>query len=353
MSSTTASRQRGHSPPAAGRPIRATTSHGLLTWRGLAAPAVAYTTLGLYLTSQVSPLGSAPIVDELARVDRTTGNVVAQRRMAGSFDSAMAASGSLWVTTNSLTREVVWRLDPRTLAVRGHWQVAASKGFVGYVGGSMAVAGGALWVAGGNRLLRLSLPGGQVVVSIPLPGAASSDVASNATGSVLIVGEATSSGVGTIERRDPVTGALMATTPSIIGVTAPRVSEILGGQVWVSESTGMMGYVQRYDVTPLAPAGAACRDGRSTSSCLEGTNGIRARVADGLVWISQPAGGPTREVCLDPTNGSVLASLPLTGNDAALLAIGTHHLYVLNPLAPTVTGQTLTQVPIPLACVAS
>ncbi len=357
-SSSTAS-GRGHSPGAGGQPIRAKSSHGLLTWRGLAAPAVADTTLGLYLTSQVSPLGSAPIIDELARVDRATGDVVAQRRLSGSFDSAIAASGSLWVTTTSrspvgpgLTSEVVWRLDPRTLAVRSRRQVTASKGLAGYVGGSMAVAGGGLWVTGGNRLLRLSLHAGQVVASVPLLGAASSDVASNATGTVLIVGEAASSGVGSIERRDPVTGALIATAPRVIGVVAPRVGGVIDGLVWVSEATGMMGYVQRYDLTPLAPAGRACSEGKNTGSCVGGTNGIRASVADGLVWIAQAAGGPTRQVCLDPTSGRVLSSLPLAGNDA-LVAIGIHHLYVLEPTAPTVAGQSVTQVPIPHACAAS
>lgn len=329
-----------------------TSSHGLLTWRGLAAPAVADTTLGLYLTSQVSPLGNALIVIELARVDRTTGHVVAQRRLSGSFDSAIAASGSLWVTTTSLTSERVWRLDPHTLAVRSRRQVTASKGFAGYVGGSMAVAGGGLWVTGGNRLLRLSLPAGQVVASFPLPGAASSDVASNAMGSVLIVGEAASSGVGSIERRDPVTGALIATAPRVGGVAAPRVGGVIDGHVWVSEATGMMGYVQRYDLTPLAPAGRACSEGKNTGSCLGGTNGIRGSVADGLVWIAQAAGGPSRQACLDPTSGRVLSSLPLAGNDA-LVAIGIHHLYVLEPTAPTVTGQSVTQVPIPHACTAS
>ncbi|MHB1534149.1 MAG: NHL repeat-containing protein [Acidimicrobiales bacterium] len=337
---------------AKGQPIRATSSHGDLTWRGLAAPAVVDTTLGLYLVSQVSPLGSAPIVDELARVDRATGDAVAQRRLSASFDSAIAASGSLWVTTNSQTSEVLWRLDPRTLAVRGHWQVGACKGFVGCVGGSMAVAGGGLWVAGGDRLLRLSLPAGQVVASIPLQRAESSDVASNATGKVLIVGEATSSGVGTIERRDPVTGAVLARTPSVIGVAAPRVGGVIDGQVWVSEATGTMGYVQRYTVTPLASAGPACSEGRSTSSCMEGTNGISARVADGLVWMAQPAGGTTRQACIDPISGRVLSTLPLSNNDQ-LLTIGIRHLYVLEPTAPTVTGQSVTQVPIPHACVTS
>lgn len=199
---------------------------------------------------------------------------------------------------------------------------------------------------------RCAPSAGQVVASIPLQGAASSDIASNATGSVLIVGEATSSGVGSIERRDPVTGALIATAPPVIGVAAPRASGVIDGQVWVSESTGMMGYVQRYNLAPLAPAGGACSEGRNTSSCLGGTNGIRASVADGLVWIAQAAGGPTRQVCLDPTSGRVLSSLPLAGN-VALLGIGIHHLYVSEPTAPTVTGQTVTQVPIPHACTTS
>jgi hypothetical protein len=65
--------------------------------------------------------------------------------------------------------------------------------------------GGGIWVAGGNRLLHLSLPGGRVLDSSTLPGAVSSDLSANAAGTVLTVGQADSGG-GAVQRRDPGTG---------------------------------------------------------------------------------------------------------------------------------------------------
>lgn len=198
-----------------------------LVWRGLAEPAVADTTLGVYLAGQVSPLGGTPMVDEIARVDRASGQVEAQRRLPATFDSAIAVSGSLWVTTSSWTGEMLWRLDARTFAVEGHWQVSTWSGSVAFTGGSMAVAGGALWVDGGDRLVRLSLATGRVMASIPLPGVVSSNVASDGAGTVLVVGAANVGGIGLVERRDPVTGALLARTPPVIGATAlPQTSEL-------------------------------------------------------------------------------------------------------------------------------
>ena len=189
--------------------------------------------------------------------------------------------------TWTMTGEKLLRLSPETLRLTGRWR-AGRGGGQPRAAQVLAIAGGGIWVAGGNRLLHLSLPGGRVMDSIILPGAASSDLSANTAGTVLAVGEADSSGRGAVQRRDPGTGAILASRP-MTGVTAPIVEGPIGSAVWVSEATGMMGYVQRLDAATLAPARGTCLAGRSTASCVAGTNAITAR-AGRRAAMGHPAG---------------------------------------------------------------
>jgi hypothetical protein len=184
--------------------------------------------------------------------------------------------------------------------------------------------------------------------SITIPGAYSSDLSANATGTVLITSEADSGGRGSVQRRDPVTGALLASYP-LQGVAAPALAGPIDSSVWVSEATGMMGYVQRLDTTSLAPDGSSCQEGRSTSTCIEGTNGISAILANGLLWVTQTAGGNARNYCADPSDGRRLASIELPQpNEDQVLAIGPRQIFysTLGPKA----SQYLRQEPLPAAC---
>jgi hypothetical protein len=138
--------------------------------------------------------------------------------------------------------------------------------------------------------VHLSLPGGQITASIALPGAAGSDLSANAAGTILVAGEADSGGRGAVQRRDPTTGALVASHP-MMGVSPPAVTGPAGSAVWVSEATGMMGYVQRLDAATMTAEGSACREGGTTSTCVQGTSDVTARLASGLLWITQIAGG--------------------------------------------------------------
>jgi hypothetical protein len=285
----------------------------------LLSPQVAVTPGAIYVAWQVSPPGST-VRSELARVDPASGQVEAARPLGAAFGQAIAAGGALWVMTWTMTGETLLRLSPETLRPTGRWR-AGRGGGQRLAAQVLAVAGGGIWVAGGNRLLHLSLPGGRVLDSIILPGAASSDLSANAAGTVLTVGEADSSGGGAVQRRDPGTGAILASRP-MTGVTAPIVEGPIGSAVWVSEATGMMGYVQRLDAGTLAPAAGACAAGRITASCVPGTNAITARLAGRVLWVTQPAGGNARNYCARPSDGRVLApvSLPQPAQDEVLAA---------------------------------
>ncbi len=185
--------------------------------------------------------------------------------------------------------------------------------------------------------------------SIVLPGAANSDLSADAAGTALVVGEANRSGVGAVERRDPRTGALL-TSHAMEGVTAPVVAGPIDSVVWVSEATGMMGYVQRLDAATLAPAAGACPEGGSNAeTCLEGTNAIRARLAGGLLWITQPAGGRSRNYCGRPSDGSAIAPIRLPDPaEDEVLAIAPRWIFYAAPGARA--GQYIRLAAIPAAC---
>jgi hypothetical protein len=310
-------------------------------------PRVAVTPSGVYVTWQVSPPGNAEVRSELARIDEATGTIQARRRFGAAIGQMLAAAGSLWVAAPSTASRTLLRLDPDTLTVTGRWRLGGSRELAwGYE--VLAVAGGGLWVADGNRLLHLSLPGARVTGSIVLPGAASSDLSANAAGTILVVGEADSGGRGAVQRRDPTTGALLASHP-VLGVTAPGVAGPIGSAVWMSEATGMAGYVQWLDAATMTAKGSTCKEGGITSTCVVGTNDITARLANGLLWITQVAGGKARNYCADPFNGRKLApiELPQPTQDEVLVIAPRQIFYAASgPKA----SQYLRQEAIPAAC---
>jgi len=285
--------------------------------RPLLSPQVSVTNGAVYVAWQVSNPGSV-VRSELARINPRTGQIAAGRRLGAAFGQAIAAGGALWVTTMTTKGEQVLRLNRDTLQLTRRWQVG-SAGTAYSAGHGLAVAGGGLWVGGGNELLHLSLPDGRVLGSISMPGTATSDLSANADGTVLVTGVAASTGRGAVQRRDPATGAILASHP-LLGVTAPVVAGPVRSAVWVSEPTGMMGYVQRLDAATLAPADSACSFRAGGGPCVEGSNGITARLADGLLWVTQPGGGIARNYCAEPSDGRVLAPirLPRPALDAIL-----------------------------------
>ena len=292
-------------------------------------PAVTVTSYGVYVSWDVTSYGHATS-DVLARIDPASGKITASV-LTGGFGQALAADGSLWVATGS----GLLRLKPATLAVIGRVRL----GQPGPGPGSLAVAGGALWLAGAGQLIRVSLTTGAIIKVVRLPHSDSSDVGSDAGGTVLVVRTADGGSGVRIERRNPVTGALIRSTPPASAVAAPGIGGVIGSDVWYSVSGGMGGAVGRLNVVTLAQ--------EPFSLNWNATNAIRVWVADGLVWVTQPAGGPRLNFCAAPVTGHVLASLPLGGADSGIVrAIGSQYLYYL----PNTGNPLLSRVPIPAAC---
>jgi hypothetical protein len=302
-------------------------------------PGVTVTGGRLYVTWQVNPAGAAVPQFELTRVNQATGVIEATRLLgSGSIGTPVAAGGWLWVPTATSAGESLLRLDPADLSVTGDLPVTGGSLEGLGLGSHLAVAGGALWVAGGDRLLRVSLTTGRVIAAIPLPGAYTSGVAANGDGTVVVVSEANDSGIGSVQRRDPVTGALLASHP-MLGVTAPALDRVVGSGVWVSEPTGLLGYVERFRTATMAPEPA---------TDVSGTNGIRAAVADGVVWVTDAVGGARRSYCANPVTGRRLATIPLPDLDQdRLLAVSGRYLYYARPAS---SGFYIKRVPVPVAC---
>ena len=327
--------------------VSVTSSNGLLSWHGLPDVEVADTTSGLYFSWVISPVGHAPVSEELGRVNRSTGHPEAAHRIDGSVASILAAGHVLFVTVFSRGGESLLSFSPRSLYEIGNRRIANDNGdFLGR--GSMAIAGGSMWLAAGTHLDRFSETNAALKESLVVDGAASSDVASNASGSVLLVEEANTEGLGQLQRRDPTTGQLLDDSSAIGGIVDPFVQGVMGNEVWVSESTGNEGYTRLYNLENLQPVGPACDEGLSNSMCIDGTNGISARGINGLLWVTQPAGGPMRNFCAT-SDGRILSAIPDIGEEP-ILAIGSRYLYTLtNQVAPD-KGQTLTEVAVPSAC---
>ena len=176
-------------------------------------------------------------------------------------------------------------------------------------------------------------------------GEIESDVTASSDGGTLIVSEA-NSGVGTLQRRDPSTGALLASAPTN-GVIAPVLVDIVSGGVWISQPTGMMGYIERLDTTTLRAAGPPSPDGDSATD-IEGSNGIRASLWDGELWVTNAGGGAQRNYCADPATGQRRATSPLPDLDGdEPMTVTDHREYYEVPAGD---GFEINWVTVPSAC---
>jgi hypothetical protein len=291
----------------------------------------------LYVTYQVNPVNAAVPRFELTRVNQATGAIAATHLLIpGQVGTPLAAGGWLWVPVVTSAGESLLRLNPVSLTQAGNLPVGGESSLnVGQ--GHLADAGDALWMADGGRLLRVSLQTGQLITTIPLPGAYTSGVAANKNGTVLVVSEATDGGAGQVQRRNPVSGAVIASY-RMIGVAAPGVGGVVKSGVWIDESTGMMGYVERFRAATMAP---------DLATRVEGTNGIRVTVVGGLAWVTE-AGNARYDYCADPVTGHVLARIPLPDPlQGGVLAVSSRYVYYYSPAS---SGFYLKRLTVPAAC---
>jgi DNA-binding beta-propeller fold protein YncE len=273
---------------------------------------------------------------ELARVDAVTGAVVATNTFSpGWIGAPLAAAGSLWLTGSFSGHAMLLRLDARTLMVTGELTIAPVNSDAAQ--SHIAYAGGSIWVDGSDQLVRVSPATVAVELTIPLPSADTSDVGASPDGGTLIVSES-DGGDGTIQRRDPATGTLLASHP-MLGVIAPLIGGVSAAGAWVSEPTGMLGYIERFSAASMTP---------QAGTKVGGANGIHADVWSGVLWVRDQAGGAAQNYCADPATGRRRATLPLPdlGQDYLMAVTGGRIYYAV----PVNSGFAIRAVPVPAAC---
>jgi hypothetical protein len=317
---------------------RAIDPHGVFG-RALGQPYVTVTGGQFYVTWLNQARRNIPSTT-LVRADQATGTIEATRTFGtGYISSPQAAGGSLWALLGT-TRETLLRMNPRTLAVTGKLPVSNGR-YLNSNGGDnhLSVAGGALWAVAGNRLVRVSLRTGKAEKVIGLPGGFSTSMAGSSSGSFLIVSVADSGGRGSLQRRDPVSGALLASHRTA-GVTAADVGGVIDSGVWAAQPTGMQGFVQRYRASTLAPV---------SGTAVEGSNGIGVVVANGLAWVLRAGPEADSSYCADPVTGKKLAAIPLP-RPARDDVIGIWGQQVYYAAAGQGVNTYLRRIAVPAAC---
>ena len=283
---------------------------------------------GLYATWSLGPPGVGVPQEVLARLDPRTRAVSARNTFSpGVLGAPLFADGALWVTESDALGEFLLRLDPATLMVTG----ALKAGGRAAGAAAVAAAGGSLWLAGGNELLRVSPVTVAQTAAITLTGAVSSGVAASPDGSVLVVSTSGPSG-SSVQSRDPRTGALLAAHPAAGDVV---IDGFAGSGVWVTTVAGLAARAERYTTATMTPGASVT------------TGGGDIRVAGGRLWVT---GGRARDYCADASSGRGLATLPGPGpRSARLLAVAGRVLYYAEPAARG-GGAGIAAVPAPAGC---
>lgn len=267
---------------------------------------------------------------------------MAETSVRGQVMAALVDDGSLLALVTSNGEELL-RLDPVTLAETRHKRIGGAQ-VPGSEASAMVRTDNGLWITTGPELVRVTPSRWRISRRVPIPHAMNADLATTATGLVLLVGEATKGGVGHVQRRSGATGQLMGESSPLYGIVNPFLTVVTGNDFWVTEATGMMGHVQQFSLTPLAPVGT-CRTGVRTETCIFGTNGITARVRSGRLFVTQAAGGRMQNFCAT-TGGRVLAPLPFPTPDT-VLAVGKRMLFLLVPSARSHTSVKELAMPEP------
>jgi hypothetical protein len=296
----------------------------------------------LYLTQDVTPSADAhtELLDELLRLDPVTGRLLAVRRLGGAFDDALIARGALWLTASTQRRTSLWRLDPRTLAVRSRTRLPGSARVNGS-GGSLALAGGFLWVGTGT-LDRVSLASGRVDRVRNLHYAGQVQVAADPAGRVLLTSLG-SEHPTYIARINAETGALMARTTIPWSVNQPAIEGIVDHGAWLYDSTGMARGIWRIALNTLKTTPTQIRQ------APDGGTWTSAQVIDDNLWVSQITGAGDLVYCADLVTGRFRARLALLQGNSTFLAADTTSVYFFNvPL--NASSAELERAPIDPRC---
>jgi hypothetical protein len=232
----------------------------------------------------------------------------------------------------------LWRLNPRSLAVRSEATVPSSPQTEG-ITGSLAAAGGRLWV-GAGRLDRVSLASGRVdrVVAAPYPGPV--QLAADAGGRILLASLGYQHPTY-IARLDPRTGATLSHLTVPRSVSQPTLGGVIDGGAWVENVVGSTTSAWRLDLRTLRAT--------KTSAPPSASSRIQVRVIDGILWVTEPLGQSNLSYCASPDTARPRAQLPLLRGDSVFLTADAANVYYTD-VPVNAHSVKLEQAPIPGAC---
>jgi hypothetical protein len=255
----------------------------------------------------------------LVHLDSTTGAVICTVGFAGQIEHVLPAYGALWVTTAGQPQ--LWKIDPNsgdllaaTLTLPGSYDYEGDTG-------ALSATGGSVWVGTGHDLIRVSPETATIKSVTRFPGASGIKVAANSSHLVVSAG-------ARVQLRDPVTGALRASSGSLAAenrlAPQPSFGGVAGDGVWISFAIGgPRGYIERLDLRTMKPVPA---------TIVYGTGGMQAQVTDGILFVTQTGGGAARNYCADPITGRprltlpFLSSAPFRGANSRDLYFGSQNL---------------------------
>jgi hypothetical protein len=305
-------------------------------------PIVIDASSGIYLGWVFSHPGSAKSRSAVVRIDRANAKVFSTNVLAGSIEAGVTTNRHLWIASSNATgKAILYEFNAGNLTLTRTIPLIGTD-----PGTSMATTSSYLWVSEGDQLLRIDRRDANLRKQVKLTAAFSATVSTDTQDHLLVVAIANRGGQGQIEIRSDTNANLIGTSAALNGVYAPRTAAV-GQNIWISEATGNMGYVSRYHLSGLIPTVAGCPSSLVTESptCILGSNGLQVDASHQLIFLSQVAGGGAHNACLDPSNGNIVAQLPLAPSDQ-LLTVGDSHLFVMTQTS----RENVIELPIPSAC---
>lgn len=269
----------------------------------------AYDAGGSLYYADTSPVGEhTGETYRLTRVDTASGRVTATHRFLSAVDSTLLAGGSLWVTTTAGDLTSLWRLNPRSLTVRSKTALP-SAGHTEEITGSLAAAGGGLWVGNGT-LDRVSLSSGRVdrVVRPSHPGPV--QLVADQTGEILLASLGYEHPTY-IARIDPRTGATISEITIPRSASQPTIGGVIDGGAWIENTIAAKTIAWRINVNTLKVTTIGARPNT--------VDRISVRVLGGVLWITRPRSQSNLNYCANPVTGRPLARLPPLPGDSVLL----------------------------------
>ena len=278
------------SPPASGR----TAARGRRPWPWAAALATVFclaVAVGVPILRSAGPAHGELLADGFSEIT-ATGGVVRSLALPGQPGAAVAADGSVWVT--SPEGNVVFRIDPVTASIMQTIPVGSDPG-------AITAAGPDLWVANtlDGTVSRINAAAGRVVQVVAVGPEPTGITAGG--GSIWVADAAAS----TVSALSPASGRI---TSTIRLTSAPFGAAFGAGSVWVTSP-------ENNTVTRVDP-----RNGQPGQQIPVGAGPTAVTFGLGSVWVANGLDSTVSRV--DPATDSVAAVVPVGDGPDALTVTG-------------------------------